>query len=73
VADLIRDILTGIGALVVAVFAVGAALWARTSLQERRAARRPLPDLDELSPDALKRLQDDLEALDRGEQPWTQD
>ena len=68
-ADLIRDIFTGIGALVVAVFAAGAVLWARTSLQEHREARRPLPDLDELSPDALKRLQADLDALDRGEMP----
>jgi hypothetical protein len=69
VADLIRDIFTGIGALVVALFAAGAVLWARTSLLERREARRPLPALDELSPDALKRLQADLDALDRGEMP----
>jgi hypothetical protein len=69
VADLIRDIFTGIGAVVVAVFTAGAVLWARTSLQERRDAKRPLPDIDQLSPDALKRLMDDLEALKRGEKP----
>jgi hypothetical protein len=69
VADLIRDVFTGIGALVVAVFAAGAVLWARTSLRERREARRPLPDLDELSPDALKRLRADIKALEEGELP----
>jgi hypothetical protein len=69
VADLIRDLFAAIGALVVAVFLFGAALWARTSLREHREAKRPLPDLDELSPDALERLRADLEALDRGEMP----
>jgi hypothetical protein len=69
VAELIRDILTGIGALVVAVFAAGAVLWARTILRERRDAKRPLPDLDQLPPDALKRLWADIKALEEGEKP----
>jgi hypothetical protein len=69
VADLIRDLFAAIGALVVAVFAAGAVLWARTSLRERRKTRRPLPALDELSPDALARLMADIEALEEGEKP----
>jgi len=43
VADLIRNVLAAIGALTVAVWALGAVLSARTVLRERRAARRTLP------------------------------
>lgn|GEM_PF-4845287 len=68
-ADLIRNVLAAIGALTVTVWLLGAVLAVRTVLRERRAAKRPLPDLDQPSPEALKRLWADLEALERGEKP----
>jgi hypothetical protein len=71
VADLIRDILTGIGALAVLATAAVVALAWRAFRRDRQALKVALPPLDlpVLSPEQHQRLRDDLEAFEKGEQP----
>lgn len=70
-ADLIRDVLTGIGALtLLAVAALGGLAWAawRRDQRARKSALPPL-DLPALSPEQSQRLLNDLQAFERGETP----
>ncbi|TMS00126.1 hypothetical protein [Nonomuraea basaltis] len=67
-ADLIRNVLTGVGGLVVLAAVVFAALWART---RRREAPKPLPnsDLPAIPPNDYQALWNDFDAWERGERP----
>ncbi|MEU7831316.1 hypothetical protein [Nonomuraea sp. NPDC049129] len=70
-ADLIRDILTGIGALaLLAAVAVVALAW-RAFRRDQQTLKTALPpcDLPALSPEQHRRLLDDLEAFEKGERP----
>lgn len=70
-ADLIRDILTGIGALALLAAAVLVALAWRAFKRDQQALTTALPprDLPALSPEQAARLRDDLDAFEKGETP----
>ncbi|MFG1683564.1 hypothetical protein ACGFNP_25570 [Nonomuraea sp. NPDC049269] len=70
-ADLIRDILTGIGALVLLAAAALSALAWLAWRRDQQALKTALPPLDlpALSPEQHQRLRDDLEAFEKGETP----